>query len=377
MTAILSRLGPAVLAFALALAAPVAAQPAHRVEILHQGLDRPWALAFLPGGDDLAITGRGGDLWLWRAGRLEAVSGLPRVTDAGQGGLLDIAPDPDFARNRRVWLAWAGAGQGGASTHLGHARLDEGAGRLADLETVFVAQPFMNSPAHFGARIVFAEGHLFLGLGDRAQKDFGPHHVSQRLDTENGSVIRLALDGTVPADNPFAGGPAPAIWSHGHRNIQAMALHPETGAIWLAEHGENGGDEINLLRRGGNYGWPLAAHGVTYQGGEVFAPPHRAGDGFVAPAWHSPAGRGAPYPPSGMAFYAGDAFPDWRGLMLLGNLGQQHLGLFAVTGEAVEPAGRLLEDQGWRIRDVAVGPDGFVYVISDGEDGVLARIVPE
>lgn len=369
------------LALALASAIPAAAQTAHRVEILHEGLDRPWSLAFLPGTDRLLISGRGGALWLWDAQGMEPIAGAPRVSDAGQGGLLDVAPDPDFAGNGRVWLSWAGAGPGGASTHLGHARLDPGAGRLTGLETVFVAQPFINSPAHFGARIVFADGHLFLGLGDRAQKDFGPHHVAQRLDTENGSVIRLTLDGQVPADNPFAGHPAPAIWSYGHRNIQAMAVHPATGAVWLAEHGENGGDEINLLARGANYGWPLAAEGVTYQDEASFAPPHRPGDGFTAPVWHAPAGREAPYPPSGMAFYQGEAFPDWQGMMLLGNLGQRYLGLFALSGaagaERAEPAGRLLEDRDWRIRDVAVGPDGFVYVISDGEDGVLARIVPQ
>lgn len=369
---------PLAAVLAAALAAAAQAQPAHRVEVLHEGLDRPWALEFLPQGG-IAITGRGGDLWLWQEGALRPVSGLPQVTDEGQGGLLDLALDPDFAANGRVWLAWAGRGEGGASTHLGRARLDLEAGALQGLETVFAARPFINSPAHFGARIVFADGHLFLSLGDRAQKDFGPQHIAQRLDSENGSVIRLTLDGQIPADNPFAGqsGAAGAIWSHGHRNIQAMAVHPGTGAIWVGEHGENGGDEINVLGRGGNYGWPLAAHGVTYQEGEPFAPPHRVGDGFVAPAWHSPPGREAPFPPSGMAFYQGEAFPDWQGMLLMGNLGAEYLGLFTVTGSRAEPAGRLLEDRGWRIRDVAVGPDGFVYLLSDGEAGVLARIVPE
>lgn len=381
MRPVLTRMLPA-LAAALGLSGAASAQSGYSVEILHEGLDRPWALEFLPGGEDIVITGRGGALWLHEgeSGGLRSLSGTPSVATDGQGGLLDIAAAPDFAESRHVWLTWSGAGEGGATTHLGRARLgDEG---LEGLETVFTVSPFMNSPAHFGSRIVFHEGDMYVGLGDRSQKDFGPEHISQRLDSENGTVIRLTADGGIPGDNPFVDteGAQDAIWSYGHRNIQAMAVQPGTGALWVAEHGENGGDEINVVERGSNYGWPLAAHGVTYSGGEVFAPPHREGDGFIAPVWHAPAGREAPYPPSGMAFYEGDAFPDWEGHMLLGNLGQEYLGLFAVSGETggeqVELVDRLLADQGWRIRDVAVGPDGYVYVISDGENGRLVRLVP-
>ncbi len=367
---------------AASLPLPGAAETAYRVEVLQTGLDRPWAMDFLPGGSDLVITGRAGVLWHWQAesGVLAPVAGAPQVDSQGQGGLLDIAVDPGFADSGRVWLSWSGAGQRGATTHLGHARLNLNAARIYSLETVFAAQPFITSPAHFGSRIVFADGHVFMGLGDRAQKDFGPDHVSQRQDTENGAVIRLTLDGQVPNDNPFVARAraAPAIWSYGHRNIQAMAVHPETGAIWLAEHGENGGDEINIVERGGNYGWPLASHGTTYRGGQVFAPPHRPGDGFIAPVWHSPAGRADPFPPSGMAFYTGAAFDGWQGDLLIGNLGQQYLGRFTLDGDTPELAERLLENRGWRIRDVAVGPeDGFIYVLSDGEEGVLARLIPD
>jgi aldose sugar dehydrogenase len=380
-------------ALAIAMAAPLTlSQDAqaqaglpddYRVETLHEGLDRPWALTFLPGGAELLVTGRGGDLWHLttddEGGEPRALTGLPEVDDRGQGGLLDIALDPDFEETSRVWLSWVASGECGASTHLGHAMLNPESATLDGLETVFVAQPFMNSPAHFGSRIVFANGHVFLGLGDRAQKDFGPGHVSQNLGTENGAVIRLTLDGEVPQDNPFVGqrGAAGAIWSYGHRNIQAMTLHPETGALWLAEHGESGGDEINIVQRGGNYGWPLVSHGVTYRGDEQFAPPHQPGDGFVAPVFHWGPGRDDNFPPSGMTFYTGDAFPEWQGHLLIGNLAHQYLGLFEIDGQTVSPPVRLLADQGWRIRDVAVGPnDGYVYGISDGDDGVLFRLVP-
>jgi aldose sugar dehydrogenase len=386
----LRRHGPKALAtcaLAITLALPLnsaarADLPAdYTVEVLLEGLQNPWALTFLPGGDELLVTGRTGHLWHLPATGAppRQISGLPAVDDRGQGGLLDIAIDPDFPSNSRVWLSWAGAGPGGASTHLGHAALNLSSGALEGLETVFVAQPFINSPAHFGSRIVFADGHVYLGLGDRAQKDFGPGHVSQNLGTENGAVIRLAMDGTVPQDNPFVGqrNAAGAIWSYGHRNIQAMAVNPETGDIWLAEHGERGGDEINLVRRGGNFGWPLASHGVTYRDGRAFAPPHQPGDGFVAPVFHWGPGRDDNFPPSGMTFYTGDAFPDWRGHLLIGNLGHRYLGLFQIEGETVRPPVRLLADQGWRIRDVTVGPnDGFVYGISDGPDAVLFRLVP-
>ena len=371
----------ALAALALTSATDVArADAPYSVEILQEGLERPWAMAFLPGTGDLLITGRTGNLWHWQEGEgLASISGLPQVDSSGQGGLLDVAIDPDFTDNARIWLAWVARVEGGSTTHLGHATLDLEAVQLDDLETVFAAGPGMDSAGHFGARIVFADGHVFMGLGDRNQKDFGPEHVAQRLDSENGAVIRLTLDGEIPEDNPFVGteGAAPAIWSYGHRNIQAMAVHPETGAVWLAEHGEAGGDEVNIVQRGGNYGWPLASFGVTYRGGQEFAPPHQDGDGFVAPVYHWPAGRTDHFPPSGMAFYQGDAFADWQGHMLIGNLFHQYLGLFQLDGEQVSSPARLLEGRGWRIRDVEIGAhDGLIYVLQDGDNAVLARLSP-
>lgn len=353
----------------------------YRTEILAEGLDRPWALAFLPGGEDIVITGRGGTVMLWHNGAISEITGAPAVDARGQGGLLDVAVAPGFAQNGQLYFTWSAANDAGeTATHLGRARLDRDAGALQDLEILHVVDPFMDAQGHYGARLVFDDGYLFMGTGDRQRKDFGPDHIAQDRSNGYGAVLRLTLDGEPAPDNPFAdeADVDPAIWSYGHRNVQAMALNRQTGALWLAEHGENGGDEINVVERGGNYGWPLASFGVDYRTGQPFAPPHQEGDGFVAPAYHWGPGREDNFPPSGMAFYDGAAFPDWQGHLLIGNLRHQYLGLFTVNGNRAEPAGRLLEGEGWRIRDIAIGPeDGFIYVIGDDESAPLMRLVPE
>jgi len=374
-------LGAGLAALALGAAGPAVAQD-YTVEVLAEGLDRPWGMAFVPGTPDIVMTGRGGQLMLWQAdtGEVVALDGAPEVDSRRQGGLLDIAPAPDFDETGHVWLSWSGQVEGGTTTHLGRGVLDLEAGALTGLEVMFRVAPGIDSQAHYGSRIVFHDGHVFMGTGDRNRKDFGPDHIAQDLGSENGAVIRLALDGSVPGDNPYVGiaGAAPAIWSYGHRNIQAMAVRPGTDEIWLAEHGEAGGDEINIVERAGNFGWPLAAFGVDYRTGQQFAEPHQPGDGFVAPVFHWPPGRDDHFPPSGMAWVTGDAFPDWEGHLLVGNLFHRYLGLFAVNGQQVSAPVRLLEDRGWRIRDVAVGPDdGLIYVIVDGEDAPLVRLVPE
>ena len=366
---------------ALAVAGTAQAQTGYSVEILAEGLNRPWGMAFLPDAGDLIVTKRGGDVVLWDAERgITPIAGAPEVVAAGQGGLLDIAVSPDYAETGYVYMTWVGEVSGGSSTHVGRARLDRDAGALVDLEVLHVVSPGLPGGAHFGSRIVFEDGFLYAGFGDRGSKDFSEAHISQDLSSENGAVIRLTLDGEVPEDNPFVGhdSAAGAIWSYGHRNIQAMTVHPETREIWLAEHGEAGGDEVNVLERGGNFGWPLASFGVTYRGGQEFAPPHQEGDGFVAPVHHWPAGRTEHNPPSGMVFYTGDAFADWQGHLLIGNLFHRYLGLWAEEDGGLREVARLLDGAEHRIRDVAIGPDdGFIYVLADGEGVPLLRLVPE
>lgn len=365
---------------ALIAGAPVLAQ-SYDVETLAEGLDRPWAMTFLPDSGDILMTGRGGIFLLYDAasGAVSELDGAPDVSTAGQGGLLDVALAPDFTDSNVIYMTWAGAVAGGTTTHLGRGTLDRQAGAVTDIETLFQVSPGIDSTAHYGSRIVIHDDHIYMGTGDRNSKAFGPDHIAQNLSSENGSVIRLTLDGTVPDDNPFVGtnNAAPAIWSYGHRNIQAMTVHPDTGDIWLAEHGEAGGDEINIVARGENYGWPLAAYGVDYRTGAQFAPTHQDGDGFVAPAYHWSPGRDDHFPPSGMTFYDGDAFPDWQGHLLVGNLFHRYLGVFPVDGAQVSDPERVLEGEGYRIRDVAVGPqDGYIYVLTDGDDAPLLRLVP-
>lgn len=380
MTKRRSLLATLVLTTALGTAAQ--AQNAYSVETLAEGLHQPWALAFLPGGGDIILTGRAGEIMIWEAetGDLIPVEGAPQVDARGQGGLLDIAPAPDFDQSEMLYLTWSAANDAGeTATHLGRARLDRDAGRLSDLETLHVVAPFMDAQGHYGSRIAFADGHVYFSAGDRQRKDFGPDHIAQRLDTGYGSVMRLRMDGSIPDDNPFAGeeGVAAEIWSYGHRNIQALTVHPETGDLWVADHGESGGDEINIIQRGGNFGWPLVSFGVDYRTGQPFAPEPSESDEFITPVFNFGPGRDDNFPPSGMVFYTGEAFPEWQGDLLIGNLRHQYLGRFSVDGDAVDAPERLLEGQGWRIRDVVVGPeDGFVYLISDGEGATLARLVP-
>lgn len=368
-------------AIAIAAGAPAAFAQAYEVETVADGLERPWAMTFLPNGDDILMTGRNGTFLMYDAatGEVSELDGAPEIDTAGQGGLLDVELAPDFTDNNTIYMTWSGEVDGGTTTHLGRGTLDLEAGTVTDIETLFQVSPGIESDAHYGSRIVIRDDHVFMSTGDRESKAFGPDHIAQDLSSENGSVIRLTLDGEVPADNPFVDteNAAPAIWSYGHRNIQAMTVHPETGEIWLAEHGEAGGDEINIVERGENYGWPLAAYGVDYRTGEQFAPTHQEGDGFVAPVYHWGPGRDDHFPPSGMTFYVGEAFPDWQGDLLVGNLLQQYLGVFPVDGDDVFEPERVLEGEGHRIRDVAVGPnDGYVYVLTDGDDVPLLRLVP-
>ncbi|MBL8672457.1 MAG: PQQ-dependent sugar dehydrogenase [Alphaproteobacteria bacterium] len=338
-----------------------------RVVTLVRGLDHPWALAFLPDGAIL-VTERPGRLRLIRHGELDPrpIAGVPSVAALGQGGLLDLAPHPDFARNGMLYFTYAAAGEGGASTRVARARLD--GHRLTDLQVLFDQQPKSSGGLHFGSRIRFLpDGTFIVVLGDRYQRD-----RAQDLGDHRGKSIRLTADGAVPPDNPFVGrdGARPEVYTLGNRNAQGLAIHPATGQPWQHEHGPQGGDEINILRPGRNYGWPVITFGEEYGGGKI-------GRGTAAPGFEPPRHVWVPsIAPSGMSFYSGSAFPGWRGNLFVGALRDRMLVRVELDGERVVREERLLRGALGRIREVKEGPDGLVYVLTDAADGVLARLEP-
>lgn len=356
----------ALLLLAIAQAA-VAQTSGFRLETVADGFANPWALAFLPGGDYL-VTQRSGRLSRVHAdGSREScgVYGVPEVAAVNQGGLLDVALHPDFADNGWVYLSYAAAGEGGYATRVARGRLVDHT--LEDLEVLITAEPFVGGGRHFGSRLLFHEGHLFVTTGDRGRKA-----GAQDLTKLHGKVLRLNPDGSVPGDNPFVGDPAAhdAIYSYGHRNPQGIAVHPGTGRIWLHEHGPLGGDEINVLEAGANYGWPETTYGRAYSG-ERFAPKPPVA-GYVSPIHHwTPS-----IAPSGMAFYTGDDFPAWRGDLFVGALKLTHLARLTLDGREVVSEQRLLNDAGMRIRDVRAGPDGYLYLLVDAGNAPLLRLVP-
>jgi hypothetical protein len=354
----------------------------YEIEELDAGLDHAWGIAFLP-DDRLLVTERDGRLNCIDRddGTVETIDGTPEVYVHGQGGLLDVTLHPDFETEPWVYLTYAAINEeGDSTTHLGRGRFERGSGRLEGFEELFVAEPFIYSENHFGSRILFHEGALYMTVGDRDRKDFGPDHVAQDTSNALGATLRFAPDGSIPEDNPFVGDDAhDAIYSYGHRNVQAMTVHPKTGELWQAEHGEEDGDEINIIEEGSNYGWPLAHYGCKY-GTEVPVGdlPHERED-VVNPVyyWECPDPDGG-FPPSGATFYDGEAFPDWRGDLFVGNIFREYLGRFTVDGRDVEEVDPLLADYGQRVRDVAVAPDtGHLYVLFDEEDAPVVRLVPE
>ncbi|MGH6903183.1 MAG: PQQ-dependent sugar dehydrogenase [Geminicoccaceae bacterium] len=332
-----------------------------------RGLDHPWGMAFLPDGDVL-VTERPGRLRLVRDGVLDPrpIAGVPPVYASGQGGLLDVALDPAFASNRVIYLSYAAEGDGGNSTRVARATL--GDGRLEGLTEIFVALPLVRSSKHFGSRLAFdPQGHLLITVGERGQGD-----RSQDPGDHNGSVIRLHPDGSVPEDNPLTvvAGARPEIFSYGHRNPQGLAIHPETGVPWLHEHGARGGDEVNVVQPGGNYGWPVITYGIDYSGAPI-------GEGTYKEGMAQPIHYWVPsIAPSGMAFYDGAAFPEWRGDLFVGALRSELLARLELDGERVVGEERLLEGAIGRIRDVEVGPEGYLYLLTDESDGGLYRLEP-
>ncbi|MBS1221687.1 MAG: glucose dehydrogenase [Proteobacteria bacterium] len=352
-------------------AEPVISSAEHdfRVVVLTRGLEHPWGLAFLPDGR-LLVTERPGRLRLVAAdGTLDPrpVEGLPPIAAQGQGGLLDVALHPQFAENGLVYLSYAARGTGGIGTEAARGRLVDH--RLEDVKVLFRQQPKSGGGRHFGSRLVFdRQGQFYITLGDR-----GEMARAQKLDDLAGKIVRLTADGQIPPDNPFANqaGARPEIYSLGNRNVQGAALHPVTGELWTHEHGPQGGDEVNVIRAGRNYGWPVITYGVEYVIGT------KIGEGTQKPGMEQPLHIWVPsIAPSGLAFYQGDRFPGWRGDLFVGALRGQMLVRLRFDGEKLVREERLLEGELGRIRDVRAGPDGYLYLLTDADDGVIARLEP-
>jgi glucose/arabinose dehydrogenase len=355
-------------------------------ETVAEGLEQPWGTAFLANPEKdhedsrVLVTELPGRLRLIdrKDGSIETVDGTPEVDTAGQGGLLDVELHPDYPDEPWVYLTYSAEGDGGTATHVGRGRLDADAPRLRGFEVLEVAEPFVDSNNHYGSRVVFGDdGALYVTSGDRQFKNFGPSHVSQDVTNELGCVLRLNPDGSVPDDNPFVDDPVArdTVYSYGHRNPQGLAVGPE-GKIWESEHGERDGDEINIIREGANYGWPVASEACRYGTDTPVGEGHDERDDVVGPAYVWECGTGG-FPPAGMTVYSGETFPDWSGDVFVGNLAGRYLGHLRVDGEELTETEPLLEGRGWRIRDVTEGPDdGYLYILVDSNDAPLLRLVP-
>ncbi len=343
------------------------------------GLEHPWSLALLPDGRMLVTERPGRMRWVNGDGTLSApLTGVPTVQAAGQGGLLDIVPSPRFTSDQTIFFTFSEpADADGAPTtdtpaplsRTALARAKVSASGLSDVRVLYRQQPAVGGQLHYGSRIVFGrDGNLWVGLGERySQRD-----KAQTLDNTLGKVVRLTPDGAPPPDNPFVNRPGalPEIWSIGHRNIQGATLNPATGELWTLEHGAKGGDEVNRDLPGRNYGWPLITWGTDYDGTKI-------GEGTAREGLEQPLHYWVPsISPSGAAFYTGNAFPQWRGSLLVGGLSGKQLVRLTVDGNRVTGEQRLLKDLDQRVRDVRQGPDGFVYLLTDAPDGKLLKLQP-
>ncbi len=338
------------------------------LEIVARGLDHPWGLAFLP-DTRMLVSERSGNLRVVTpTGEVsEPLNGLPSLREVGQGGLMDVVLHPQFEHNQWIYLTYAGSGSGGHGTELMRAHF--GTDGLTDVETIFRALPKFGGGRHFGSRLLFLpDGTLLLTLGDRGHRPNG-----QNLGTHPGSILRLNDDGSVPIDNPFVAfdGVRPEIYSFGHRNVQGIAIAAATGKVWSHEHGPQGGGEVNQLKPGLNYGWADITYGRNYVTGT------RIGRGETSEQVAPPAYQWTPsIAPSGLAVYDGDKFPHWRGNLFAGSLKFRMLSRLVVDGDQIVHEERLLGDVLGRIRDVRQGPDGYLYLMTDSRDGVIARLRP-
>ena len=369
-----SAMSMLVMAVVLLAGTPIVAQNVfrstqhdYRVVPVAEPLVQPWSIAFLPGGDVL-VTERPGRLRIIRNGKLlpAAVDGVPKVFQSSQGGLLEVALHPNFASNRLLYLTYSKPGADGkqSTTALVRGRFEND--RLTDVQQLF--ESISEGRGHFGGKIAFDKnGFLFLSLGDRQVPPEGKleAHPAQDLSNHHGKMIRLHDDGRVPADNPFVdrAGARPEIWSYGHRNVQGLVIHPETGDVWANEHGPQGGDELNRIRPGLNYGWPVIGYGVNYQTGlAIHAGTHRQGMEQPVHIWVPSIGV------SGAMLYTGDRFPQWRGNLFVGGMVGQQLARLTLNGQRVVNEETLVTQMG-RIRDVRQGPDGLIYLVTDDRDG--------
>ena len=339
----------------------------YRLVTVTEGLVHPWGLAFMPDGRMLVTE---------RAGRMRIVlpngkisrpmRGLPKIAVVGQGGLLDVALHPKFEKTGLVYFSFSEPGPKGQGTAVGRGRLV--GNELRDVEIIFRQKPKLTGGFHFGSRLVFArDGTLYISMGDRGQ-------MKRAQDTSNhqGTIVRINDDGSIPKDNPFLNksGALPEIYSYGHRNVQGMALNPGTGVVWAQEHGPKGGDEVNILKKGANYGWPEITYGIDYDGSIITELTKK--EGMEQPLLHWVPSIA----PSGMAFYMGDKFPHWNGDLFVGALKDRHLRRIDLEGGKVVGQEILIQDLGERIRDVRIGPDGLIYVLTDAPNGKLIRIEP-
>ena len=344
-----------------------------------EGLVNPWGLTFLPDGRML-VTEKPGRLRIVTADgkqMSEPVTGLPTVDARGQGGLLDVAIDPAFQKNQLIYWSYAEPGEGVNNSAVARGRLVDGAAPAVEkVQVIFRQAPSLGSTLHYGGRLVFnRDGTLFITLGERSITE--GRMQAQRLDGLLGKIVRLNTDGSVPKDNPFVGKPdvRPEIWSYGHRNVQAATLNPATGELWEVEHGTRGGDELNVARKGRDYGWPTIAYGIEYQGKPITGGIQQQ-EGMEQPRYYwDPV-----IAPSGMVFYTGKQFPAWRDSLFIGGMGSTNLVRLTLKGEQVIGEERLLQDlqpQRERIRDVRQGPDGAIYLLTDNAKGRILKLVPK
>lgn len=341
-----------------------------QTQVVASGLEHPWSLAFLPDGRML-VTEKPGRMRIVSADGTvsKPLAGVPKVDARNQGGLLDVVLDPKFETNQRIYFSFSEPREGGNGTAVARARLD--GDRLSDVEVIWRMTPTLDSTMHFGSRLVFArDGTLFITTGERSI--LPGRRQAQDLGSAFGKIIRINPDGSIPKDNPFVdkADALPEIWTYGHRNMQAAALHPETGTLWIVDHGPRGGDEINVIEKGKNYGWPTITYGIEYSGEPV-------GEGRTqAPGMEQPIYYWDPViAPSGMAFYTADLFPEWKGSLFVGGLAPKYVARLTLDGTRVVGEERLLEGHA-RFRDVRVGPDGALYLVTDEDDGEILKLVP-